>query len=97
MAEAMRIDRFLWFARIVKKREWAQAMATAGHLRVDGRPIDKAATPVHPGQVLAFATHGGRVRAIRVLALPERRGPAEEARACYSELLENVSHQGSDN
>ena len=55
----MRLDRFLWFARIVKKREWAQAMATEGHLRVDGRAVEKAACPVRIGSVLTFATHAG--------------------------------------
>ena len=96
----MRLDRFLWFARIVKTRDWAQAMATSGHLRVDGRAVAKAAVPVHVGQVLAFATQGGRVRAIRIIALPTRRGPAEEARRCYEDLIDpredkNVSQQGS--
>jgi ribosomal 50S subunit-recycling heat shock protein len=30
----------------------------------------------------------GRVRVIRVLALPHRRGPASEARAAYEEIDE---------
>lgn len=97
-AEEMRLDLYLWWTRIVKKREWAQAMATAGRLRIDGRAVVKAACPVHVGQVLSFATRSGTVRAIRVVALPARRGPAEEARACYEDLLapaqdKNVSHQ----
>ena len=83
----MRLDLFLWWTRIVKKRDWAQAMAEAGHLRIDGRPVAKAAMPVHVGQVLSFATHTGRVRAIRVAALPHRRGPPQEAQACYEDLL----------
>lgn len=93
----MRLDRFLWFARVTKKREWAQAMAASGHLRVDGRAVEKAAVPVRIGQVLAFATHAGQVRALRVLALPTRRGPPDEARACYEELLDakNVSQEGA--
>lgn len=83
----MRLDVFLWWTRIVKKRDWAQAMAMGGHLRIDGRRVDKAAAPVHVGQVLSFATHGGQIRAIRVAALPARRGPPEEARRCYEDLL----------
>ena len=96
----MRLDRFLWFVRITKKREWAQAMAASGHLRIDGRAVDRAAAPVRVGQVLSFATHGGQVRAIRVVALPARRGPPEEARGCYEDLLgpatdKNVSQEGA--
>lgn len=89
---SMRLDVFLWHARIVKTRAIAQALATAGRLRLDGRPVDRAAAPVRIGVVIAFATPAGRVRAIRVEALPARRGPPAEGRACYSDLLENGSH-----
>ena len=90
---AMRLDLFLWFARIVKTRSFAKGLATAGHMRLDGRVIDRAAAPVRIGSVLTFATHRGDVRAIRVLALPARRGPPAEGRACYQDLSvgENVS------
>lgn len=90
MADAraeMRIDRFLWFARIVRSRGDGQAMARGGHLRLSGRTVDKPAACVRPGDVLTFATHGGKVRAIRVAALPVRRGPPIEASACYEELI----------
>ena len=83
----MRIDLFLWFARVVKKREGAQAIAEGGHLRVDGRAIARAHCPVRVGNVLTFA-HGARVRVLRVEALPVRRGPAAEAQACYAEMGE---------
>jgi len=86
----MRLDRFLWFARLAKTRPFAQALASAGHLRIDGRPTDRPAAPVRVGSVLTFATHRGEVRAIRILALPTRRGPPPEARACYEDLA-NVS------
>ncbi|MEG3176826.1 RNA-binding S4 domain-containing protein [Sphingomonas sp. RB3P16] len=86
----MRIDRFLWFARIVKTRGIAQDMAASGHVRIDGRAIDKPAAPVRIGCVIAFASPSGRVRALRVEALPARRGPPEEARGLYSDLLENA-------
>jgi ribosome-associated heat shock protein Hsp15 len=94
---AMRLDRFLWFTRIVKTRGFAQGLATDGHLRLDGRVIDRAAAPVRVGSVLTFATHRGEIRALRVLALPARRGPPAEARACYEDLtLANVSQQAPD-
>ncbi len=91
---SMRLDRFLWFARLARTRAVAQALAGAGHLRIDGRPADRPAAPVRVGSVLTFATYRGEVRAIRVLALPARRGPAPEARGCYEDLA-NVSHQGA--
>jgi len=92
----MRLDRFLWFARLAKTRSAAQKIAGEGRLRLDGRAIDRAHANVRIGSVIAFV-QGARMRAIRVAALPHRRGPAPEAQACYTDLvIENVSHQASD-
>ena len=85
---SMRLDRFLWFARIVPSRDVAQGLATSGRLRLDGRVVERAAAAVRVGSVLAFATPGGRVRAVRVALLPARRGPPAEGRACYVDLLD---------
>ena len=84
-AESLRLDKFLWFARIVKTRALAQAMAEEGRLRLNGRVIDKAHAIVRVGDVLGFARHGD-VRVLKVEALPRRRGPPAEARTLYSEL-----------
>ncbi|HYI63274.1 MAG TPA: RNA-binding S4 domain-containing protein [Allosphingosinicella sp.] len=85
MAEGLRLDKFLWFARIVKTRALAQEMAEKGRLRLNGRVVDRAHTPVRAGDVLSFAQRG-EVRLLRIEALPLRRGPPAEARALYSEL-----------
>ena len=85
MAESLRLDKFLCFARIVKTRGLAQSLAEHGRLRLGGRVIDRAHAAVRVGDVLSFAVHG-RVRVIRVEALPARRGPPAEARLLYSEL-----------
>ncbi|HWK37181.1 RNA-binding S4 domain-containing protein [Sphingomonas sp.] len=90
----MRIDKYLWFVRLAKTRGFAQEVAEARHLRIDGRVIDRAAAPVRVGNVLTFPLHD-RVRVIRVEALPARRGPAPEARRCYTDLNENVSQEGA--
>ena len=81
----MRLDKFLWFARVVKTRALAQRLAEDGRIRIDGRPVDRAHAEVRVGQVLSFALDD-RVRVLRIEALPARRGPAPEARACYSDL-----------
>jgi ribosome-associated heat shock protein Hsp15 len=85
VADSLRIDKFLWFARIVKTRALAQAMAEKGRLRLNGRLIDRAHAPVRVGDVLSFAQRG-EVRVLHIEALPARRGPAAEARLLYSEL-----------
>ena len=81
----MRIDRFLFFIRLVKSRTLAQGIVAAGHVRIDGKRIEKASEEVRVGSVVALPLHG-QVRVLRVLDLPLRRGPASEARACYEEL-----------
>ncbi len=83
--DSLRLDKFLWFARIVKTRALAQTLAEAGRIRIAGRLIDRAHAPVRVGDVLSFAQRG-QVRVLRIEALPERRGPAAEAQALYTEL-----------
>ncbi|MFC4846682.1 RNA-binding S4 domain-containing protein [Hephaestia sp. GCM10023244] len=93
-ALAMRLDRFLWFVRIARTRSVAGAIAASGHLRLDGRPVARAAAPVRIGNILTFPTPRGEIRVVRVVALPARRGPASEARTCYEDLTPaNVSQQ----
>jgi ribosome-associated heat shock protein Hsp15 len=85
----MRLDRFLWFARLARTRSAAQTMAEAGTLRLDGRRIDRAHVPVRVGSTLAFI-QGERVRVIRIGVLPRRRGPAAEAATLYTDLANTV-------
>ena len=81
----MRIDRFLFFIRLVKSRPLAQAVIEAGHVRVDGKRVERPSEEVRVGSVVALP-HRDKVRILRVLSLPERRGPASEARSHYEEL-----------
>ena len=81
----MRIDRFLFFIRLVKSRTLAQAIVDEGHVRIDGKRVEKSSEEVRIGSVVALPLHD-KVRVLRVLALPERRGPPPEARACYAEV-----------
>ena len=81
----MRVDRFLFFIRLVKSRTLAQQVIEDGYVRIDGRRVEKPSEEVRAGSVLALPLHGA-VRIVRVLTLPGRRGPAAEARACYEEL-----------
>ena len=85
MAESLRLDKFLWFARIVKTRGQAQTMAEEGRIRIGGRRAERAHAQVRVGDVLSFAQRGA-VRVLRIDALPARRGPAAEARTLYSEI-----------
>ena len=81
----MRIDRFLFFIRLLKSRTLAQNLIEEGHVRIDGKRVEKSSEDVRIGSIIAMPLHG-KVRVLRVLSLPGRRGPAAEARACYQEL-----------
>jgi ribosome-associated heat shock protein Hsp15 len=81
----VRIDRFLHCIRLVKSRTLAQSIIDEGHVRIDGKRVEKASEEVRAGSVVALPLHD-RVRVVRVLTLPHRRGPPAEARVCYEEL-----------
>jgi ribosome-associated heat shock protein Hsp15 len=84
-AARIRIDKWLWFARFFRTRGLAADCAGSGRLRVNGARCEKPAQPVQPGDVLTFP-QAGRVRVVRVEAVGQRRGPAQEAQALYTDL-----------
>jgi ribosome-associated heat shock protein Hsp15 len=81
----MRIDKLLWYLRLARSRTVAQAMAEDGHLRLNGRRVDRAHLKIATGDVLTVPIGQG-VQVLQLLALPARRGPAPEARAHYRVL-----------
>lgn len=81
----MRLDRLLWFLRLVKTRTAAQGIVEEGHIRLNGRRVERCAQKIAIGDVLVLPLPQG-VQVIELLSLPTRRGPAAEARACYRVL-----------
>jgi ribosomal 50S subunit-recycling heat shock protein len=87
--ESCRVDVWLWRARFFKTRSLAARAVEEGRIRLsragqDSR-LDKPSRAVRPGDGLVFAL-GGRLVAVRIEALGERRGPAPEARTLYAEF-----------
>ena len=87
--EAVRADVWLWRARFFKTRSMAAKFVEDGRVRVtragQETRLDKPARPVKIGDALVFAL-GGRLIAVTVRGLGERRGPPAEARALYVAL-----------
>ena len=87
--EACRADVWLWRARFFRTRSLAAKFVDEGRVRLtrSGQEsrLDKCARPVKVGDTLVFAL-GGRLIAVTVAALGERRGPPAEARTLYSPL-----------
>lgn len=79
----LRIDRCLWHLRLYKTRSLAAAAVEAGRVQLNGaRP--KPSRDIGVGDVLEV-TRERDVLEFAVLAIPIRRGPADEAQACYAE------------
>ncbi len=88
--DSQRIDKWLWYARFFKTRSLASKIVAGGKVRISNgdktERISKASQQVKVGDTLTF-TAGRRVRVVKVLAPGDRRGPAEEARLLYEEVI----------
>ena len=92
-ADSCRADVWLWRARFFKTRSMAARFIEEGRVRLtrtgQEHRLDKCSRPVKVGDRVVFAV-GGRLVAVLVENLGERRGPPAEARGLYSPL-ENSS------
>lgn len=88
-----RIDKWLFFARILRSRSLAARLVQAGRVRVNGDKIDQASDLVKTGDVLTLNLDR-RIAVLRVLAPGERRGPFAEARLLYDDLSPEPAQEG---
>jgi ribosome-associated heat shock protein Hsp15 len=88
-APRQRVDLWLHRARFAKTRAAAARLIAEGGVRLvhDGqtRRLEKPSVEVAAGDTLLFPQRG-RLIALRIEGLGERRGPASEARLLYVEL-----------
>lgn len=83
--ERQRLDKWLFFARVVKSRTLAAKLAEAGRVRVNRDKAEQAAHMVKAGDVLTITLDRG-VLVYRILDTGLRRGPAPEAATLYEDL-----------
>lgn len=81
---SVRVDAWVWAARLSKTRSQATAACRAGHIRVNGNPV-KASQSVRVGDEVRARLHGFD-RVYRVTALAERRGSAADAAKLFEDL-----------
>ena len=86
MADRLRLDKWLWFARFFKTRGMAQRAIDDGAVLLNGQAVGKSARMVKPGDVVVFPA-GPYWRQVTVVALGVRRGPASEAATLYVDAL----------
>lgn len=83
--DALRLDKWLFYARLFKSRGLAADRIEGGGVRLNGQPCRKPGHVVRPGDLLVVSAHG-HVHSLRIVALSGRRGPASEARMLYDEM-----------
>ena len=87
-----RLDKWLWFARIVRNRPAAAELAASGHVRINGQRTVSPSRNVRPGDVLTVALDR-RVLVLRVADMAARRGGYPEARLLYEDLTRPESDE----
>jgi ribosome-associated heat shock protein Hsp15 len=85
VCSSQRLDKWLWFTRMLKSRTLAADLVSAGKVRMNGERVTKPSQLVKPGDTLTFMLHE-RPRVLQVVAPGDRRGPAPEAAALYRDL-----------
>lgn len=79
----MRVDKWIWAARLLKTRALAAEAIKGGRVHVNGQAT-KASRELRAGDELELST-GAIRRTVIVRGLAERRGPAAEAALLYEE------------
>jgi ribosome-associated heat shock protein Hsp15 len=85
----MRVDKWLWVARLVKTRALAAEAVKAARVKVNGVTA-KPSKEVGPGDRLELRTGPVR-REVVVRGVAPRRGPASEAALLYEETPESIA------
>jgi ribosome-associated heat shock protein Hsp15 len=87
----MRIDKWLWTARLFKTRTMAAAAVSGGRVHVNGVAV-KPSREVQSGDELEI-TVGAVRRTVTVRGAAERRVSAAEAASLYDETEESIAER----
>jgi ribosome-associated heat shock protein Hsp15 len=88
-APGVRLDKWLWAARLFKTRSLATQAAALGRVEVNGAAA-KAARELHVGDRISLQQPGHR-RELVILQLSAQRGGAAVARTLYEETAESLA------
>ena len=85
----MRLDKWLWAARLYKTRSLAADEVSMGRVSVNGQPA-KPARDLRPGDLLQLR-QGPVQRTLEVRGVSAQRGPAPVAQLLYAETADSLA------
>jgi ribosome-associated heat shock protein Hsp15 len=83
--DSVRLDKWLWAARVFKTRGLAAEACDGGKVDVKAAAA-KPARPLRPGDVVRVTLPQGRHRVLKVVGLDDRRGSPALARGLFEDL-----------
>ena len=89
----LRVDKWLWYARVVKTRTLAASLIKSGKVRLNNHRISVPSRQVVLDDVLTV-TLDRQIKILRIRTLGTRRGPAPEAQTLYEDLSSPVTNPG---
>ena len=94
--KTLRLDIYLYYIRIFKSRRIATKFVLTNRLRISGQVTQKPHKMISIGDVLTI-TINDNIKVLKVLDIPNRRGPYSEALNFYEEItpIERISKKKS--
>ncbi|MDQ0313811.1 RNA-binding S4 domain-containing protein [Amorphus orientalis] len=83
--DRLRLDLWIWRARLAKTRGLAQELIAGGKVRVNRDKVRTSGRRVGPGDVVTITGPRG-VRVLKIQTCPERRGSAAATAGVYEDL-----------
>ena len=80
-----RLDKWLWFARVVKTRTLAATLITEGKVRINGERVQKPSSTVRVGDIVTTLLRQ-QVRILKVAAFAQKRGSAPIAASLFADM-----------
>ena len=83
--KTLRLDLYLYYIRIFKSRSLASKFVTSSRLRISGQVTQKPHRMISIGDVLTM-TINNNIKVLRILDIPNRRGPYSESLNFYEDI-----------
>ena len=92
--KTLRLDTYLYYIRIFKSRSIATKFVLTNRLRISGQVTQKPHRMISIGDVLTM-TINDNIKILKVLDIPNRRGPYSESLNFYEDItpIENIQKE----